>query len=168
MNLKLVMLLALLQSAQLEEYKTDKNILFQIERSKDQDKIIYEVNWDKNGQINSEEPLVIHWIRASNNKKEEKLTWIQNKYAYGVKVLSQEDERVVFQFVSYDKKSFTLTKTQNGIFTVTGEFDGKEIAIERIFIQIDGGSFWLPKITKIDIFGTCINSEKQYISTIRP
>ncbi|CAN5310790.1 hypothetical protein BH23BAC1_BH23BAC1_48360 [soil metagenome] len=75
---------------------------------------------------------------------------------------------LVFHFAPYEQKEFTLQKHPDGTFSVRGEFEGKTITLERIFIQIDGGTFWVPKISKINVHGYCMYSKKKIISTINP
>jgi hypothetical protein len=129
--------------------------LFKIGRSRDANEIIYSINFDQSGKPDKSNPIEIHWIKKTNNNKIEPLTWIQKKYAYGIKVLNEYniENEIYFQFVSYDKRTFILKKEDDDSFKVFTFSGNKEIEVSRIFVQIDGGSFWLPSISRVELHG---------------
>lgn len=125
--------------------------LFKIERSKDSNKIFYDLNLTCENTIDTDNPINVYWIKNQENIKTEPLSWIQKKYAYGIKYLNTEDTFAEFQFVSYKKRNFQLKKDADGVFKVFTKFENKEVIVNRIFIQIDGGTFWVPKISKVEL-----------------
>jgi hypothetical protein len=127
------------------------NFLFKIGRSKDANEIYYEVKTNYNGSLNLKEPIKIYWVKYTENGKIEPLTKIQQHFAYGLKFLEVTPEKAGFQFVSYSKRTLQLRKNASGSFAVFTEVDGKEVELERVFIQIDGGTFWFPKITRVEV-----------------
>lgn len=150
--------------------KNNKYDLFKIVRSRDTNEIIYSIKFDQTGQPDKTDPIEIHWIKRTNNNKVEPLTWIQKKYAYGVKILNdlKKEDDIYFQFVSYDKRTFILKKNVENcykVFTLSGE---KEVEVSRIFIQIDGGSFWLPTISRVELHSKEPGSGKLAMETINP
>jgi len=147
---------------------TSGRTVMTIERSRDKNYIVYDVNLDQEGKINQETPLTIYWIKENKENKKEPLTWIQNKYAYGIKVLNKKPESVVFQFAPYTKKDFVLKKSSSGTYAVFSDFEGSQIQVTHIFIQIDGGTFWFPKIPKIDIQGIDQTTLLKKTTTINP
>lgn len=131
--------------------KNDDKTLFKIGRSKDANEIYYTVKTTSEGNLDLSEPIGIYWIKFTKNGAVEPLTSIQNTFAYGVKLLNVSSEKADFQFVSYSKRTFSLHKTKAGNFSVFTTTSGAEVEVERIFIQIDGGTFWLPKIPKVEL-----------------
>lgn len=125
--------------------------LFKIGRSKDANEIYYEVKTNNDGSLNLKEPIKIYWIKYTKNGEIEPLTKIQQNFAYGLKFLEVTPEKAEFQFVSYSKRTLQLRKNASGSFAVFTEVDGKEVELERVFIQIDGGTFWFPKITRVEV-----------------
>lgn len=79
-----------------------ENPLFIIERSKDADEVHYVLNTDQSKNVLHEDPIQVFWLKKTDNNKEEALTWIQNKYSYGIVYLSQSDTSVSFQLAAYD------------------------------------------------------------------
>jgi hypothetical protein len=128
-----------------------EELLFRIARSRDANEIFYTVNPDKNGFLNTENPITIYWLKRTEGNKTESLTWIQNKYAYGLHFLSITPTEAEFQFVSYSKRSFYLRKNKDGNFRVYTFAGETEIEVDKIFVQIDGGSFWFPKVSRVEL-----------------
>ncbi|OFY61090.1 MAG: hypothetical protein A2X04_00535 [Bacteroidetes bacterium GWF2_41_9] len=144
--------------------------LFKIGRSRDANEIIYSINFDQPGHPDKSDPIEIHWIKRTNNNKVEPLTWIQKKYAYGIKFLNElkKEDEIYFQFVSYDKRTFILKKNVENcykVFTISGE---KEVEVSRIFIEINGGSFWLPTVSRVELHGKEPGTGNLAMETINP
>ncbi|MBW6489942.1 MAG: DUF4833 domain-containing protein [Lentimicrobium sp.] len=143
-------------------------ILFKIARSKDANEIFYMVNTLKNNKLDSNNPIAVQWIKRSSVIKTEPLTRIQQKFAYGLKFLSVDEQKAVFQFVSYNKRDFHLKKNNKGKYAVFTKLEKEEVEVDRIFIQIDGGSFWVPKISRVELHAISKADNKPLIEVIIP
>lgn len=143
-------------------------VLFNIGRSKDANEIYYYINLNQYGKLNESNPISIFWINRTNGNKREPLTWIQNKYSYGLNFLTKTSASAQFQFVSLRKRTFVLKKNSKGTFSVFTISGKKEVEVNRIFIQIDGGTFWFPKISKVELHATMPGTNIKIIETIRP
>ena len=108
--------------------------LFKIERSKDNNQIFYDVNIDESGNFKPENPINIYWIKNTEGGRVKPLTWIQKKYAYGLKFLKIDPDYVTFRFVSTKKMHFILKKTKDNHFEVYSKYKGQILNIKRIFI----------------------------------
>ena len=148
------------------EKKEEK--LFKIQRSKDKNQIFYDLKLNKNGLLDKDEPINIYWIRTDEPNKKDPLSWIQQRYAYGLRYLEKTEHQAKFQFVSYSKKELLLKKNKEGKFKVFTEYNGKWVELNRIFIQIDGGTFWFPKISRVELHSTDPLSKKEIIEIIHP
>lgn len=142
--------------------------LFKIERSKDANQIFYDVNIDNSGALNSKNPISVYWRRNTEGGTIKPLTWIQKKFAYGLKFINVNDEYATFKFVSYDKMSFTLKKKKDNQFEVYTKYHGNLLKMERIFIQLDGGTFWFPNITSVEIYAKNVKTGENVIEIITP
>ncbi len=135
--------------------KSDKTPLFIINRNRDANEIWYSVNVKMNGEIDHKKPIQAFWVKKEKNGRIEPLTWIQKRYSYGIRVLDCDLENCCswkFQFVSYQKRSFTL-KMKEDQYRVYTTSNGQEIEVTRIFVQIDGGSFWVPSVPFVKLTG---------------
>jgi len=145
--------------------------LFKIGRSKDANEIIYDINFDENGKPVNSDPLNIYWVKKTKNNKIEPLTWIQKKFAYGIKILDpgiRNNNEWHFQFVSYAKRTFKLKQTDGNRYKVFTTLNEKEIEVTRIFVQIDGGSFWVPSISYVMLFGIESSTNTKIAEAIIP
>ncbi|AFK05498.1 CDP-alcohol phosphatidyltransferase (plasmid) [Emticicia oligotrophica DSM 17448] len=143
------------------------NPSFIIERSKDSNQIFYVVN-EQQQMLDITEPINFYWIKHTENGKKEALTWIQEKYSYGLKYLKKTPNEAIFQFVSYNKQNFYLRKDTDGTFKVFTVFNKKNMIVNRIYIHIKGGTFWMPKIPQIDIEGIELKTSQKITEVFKP
>lgn len=142
--------------------------LFSIGRSKDANEIFYAINLDNSNKLNTENPINVYWLKRTENNKVEPLSWVQNKFAYGIVYQSKSENYAQFRFAAYDKRVFELKKNKNNefkVFTISGN---KEVEVNRIYIYITGGTFWIPEIPKVELFATISGTDKKVKETIIP
>lgn len=145
--------------------------LFIINRSRDANEIWYSVNFNIYGEIDTDNPIRIFWVKKECNNKIEPLTRIQNRYAYGIKILDYHcDTSYIcsFQFVSHSKSTFTLRKKNNNSYGVFTTIKNNHMEVNRIFVQIEGESYWFPKIPYVKLTGKNINNGKEISDIIIP
>lgn len=87
---------------------------------------------------------------------------MQRKFAYGLESKSSNNpEEFELQFVSYKKLPLTLKKIDSDQkYHVFANINQKKIQIEKIFVRIEGGSFWLPNVKYAEITGIDASSNK--------
>lgn len=146
----------------------NSHLLFKIERSKDANEIFYELRTLPSNDLDKENPINIYWRRNTEGGITKPLTWVQQHYAYGLEFTSSTSEMAKFHFVSYDKKNFTLKKDEEGDFKVFTVKDKKEVIVNRIFIQIDGGTFWFPTISRVELHTTDPLTNTDEVEIIHP
>ncbi|MFN8165723.1 MAG: DUF4833 domain-containing protein [Bacteroidia bacterium] len=131
------------------------NSLFYVQRSKNTNSIIYEVNRMPDGTPNPQEPVKIYWIRYASDSAIEDLSYIQSKYAYGLtsRPYGGQKNAYVLQFVSYSKKTLYLLPESNGKYGMFTNINGKLCELKKVFIMISGGSFWFPSIDYVELTG---------------
>jgi len=168
-------LLIILQSIILSSYtnigdKTNSNnySLFKIERSKDPNEIFYDINLTQSGKLDIENPIDVYWIMHTDGEKTEPLTWIQKKLAYGLNFSSICETDAKFRFVSVSNRDFIVKKNKDGIYKVYTYSKDKEVTLNKIFVQIDGGTFWVPNITKVELHTTEVKTGRNTIEIINP
>lgn len=141
---------------------------FYVQRTPNTNTIMYELNM-KNGVLNEDNPVHVYWIRYADGGKTQELSYIQRKFAYGVKVSKIADDKFKLLFAAYDKIPFYLMKSTAGIFHTYVELDGKMVVLKRLYIRIDpGGTFWAPNVKYVEFKGTEVASGKEVVKRINP
>ncbi len=167
-NILIVVLFCFLASEVSAITSRPDNNLFKISRSRDTDVIFYDVSLDADGRLDNTSPVNIYWLRKTKGLIREPLTWIQNRYSYGIKLLETSADHAVFRFVSFDSKEFKLEKSAEGQFRVYTLLDNKPVVVERIFVQFDGGTFLSPVISEVILYGRDVESGVLLTEDIKP
>src|SRR6185437_583894 len=82
------------------------NQLFYLQRSKNINTVIYELNII-NGKLNSEKPIDVFWIMYTKDKKRENLSEMEKDFVYGVKINPPEKKEYSFTLAAYPKLIFS-------------------------------------------------------------
>ena len=146
------------------QFPTPKNIdnmLFYIQRDPNTNTAIYTINYQENGKIDKSNPIKAYWIRYAEKGVKKDFTYIQRKFAYGIESKALNNDDFELQFVSYKKLPLTLKKTDSDqkyhVFVTVNQ---KKIQVEKIFVRIEGGSFWLPNVKYAEVTGIEVSSNK--------
>ncbi|WP_166145816.1 DUF4833 domain-containing protein [Cyclobacterium plantarum] len=130
-----------------------QQVLFTIERSLNEDQIVYFLHLNENGLPKKGEPISLKWLDNEKSGGLVPVNWIKKKFGYGLDIIQQEEDKVNFKFVSYDKKVFTLKKDASGNYGVFGKINDKRMKIRHIYLKMEGGTFWNPNITEVAVMG---------------
>lgn len=141
--------------AQVEKFPVpiaDSKQLFYLQRTSNTNTIVYELNL-QNGSIDKENPIKEYWIRYQERGQREDLNYIQRKFAYGIKSKKIAENQYELSFVSYKKYKMILKLDADNNFYVYTNINQKTIILNRIFLKINGGSFWSPNVEYVEISG---------------
>jgi hypothetical protein len=141
--------------------KNIENMLFYIQRDPNTNTAIYAINYQENGKIDKSNPIKGYWIRYAEKGEKKDFNYIQRKFAYGIESKTSNNEEFELQFVSYKKLTLTLKKIDSDQkYHVFVNVNQKKIQVERIFLRIEGGSFWLPNVKYAEVTGIDASSNK--------
>ena len=141
--------------------KNVDNMLFYIQRDPNINTAIYALNYQENGKIDKDNPIKGYWIRYDEKGETKDFNYIQRKFAYGIESKVLNNEEFELQFVSYKKLPLTLKKTDlDQKYHVFVSVNQKKIQVEKIFVRIEGGSFWLPNVKYAEVTGIETSSNK--------
>jgi Domain of unknown function (DUF4833) len=141
--------------------------LFFVQRSPNTNTIIYELN-NVDGHLDPENPIHVYWIRYADKGEKEELNYIQRKFAYGLITRQTGTDQYDVRFVSYKKFPLTLMKTGDGKYHIFATIAQKQMMLNRIFIQIEGGSFWLPNVIYVELKGTDPSTGREITERFKP
>ncbi|PZP50253.1 MAG: CDP-alcohol phosphatidyltransferase [Pseudopedobacter saltans] len=132
---------------------SSSKMLFYLQRSSNTNTIICELNGNSE-KVDDSKPVVTSWLRYGDDPKgpRKDLNFIQRTFAYGMKSKSLGNGQYSLHFVCYKKYEMRLMKI-NGLYHITGPVNGKVCILDRMFININGGSFWSPNVEYVEIVG---------------
>ncbi len=138
-------------------FPTPKNIanqLFYVQRDPNINTIICQLNLNESGLLDKKSPVNVFWMRYADKDGKQELNYIQRKFAYGVQTKDIGNGQYELKFVSYKKLPLLLSKSAvDKKYHVYATINSKKIQLERIFLRIEGGSFWLPNVKYVELKG---------------
>jgi phosphatidylglycerophosphate synthase len=143
------------------------NSLFYLQRTPNTNTIICELN-QKDGVIDRDEPVKVMWIRYTEQRQREKLSWIQRTFAYGLNEKDLGNGIFELRFVSYKKVPMYLMKwpvdNKQHVFVT---IEGRRAILNRIYIRIDpGGTFWSPNVKYLELRGVDVQNGKELVQRL--
>lgn len=130
------------------------NQLFYLQRDPNINTVIYQLNVSSAGRLDEEEPIRVFWIRYADQGEVKDLSFIQRKFAYGLSAKRMAPDKYELKFAAYDKVRFFLMKSAvDKAFHVYATIANKQIVLERVFLRIEGGTFWVPNVKYIEFKG---------------
>jgi len=143
--------------------------LFYIQRDPNTNTIIYDLNVEKNGRLDQEEPVHVYWIKYNEHGQKEELNFIQRKFAYGISTKPAGNDKYDVRIVAYKKYPMTLSKWPgDNKYHVFANIDKHEAILNRIFLRIEGGTFWFPNVVYIEVKGTDTQTGKELTERFKP
>jgi hypothetical protein len=142
--------------------------LFYLQRTSNFNTIVYDLNIGSDGKLNNDEPVKTYWIRYAENGQKQQLSYIQRKFAYGLTAKALNNGNYDIRFVSYKKFPLTLMKTEDGKYHIFALIAQKQVIINRIFVKIEGGSFWLPNVTYVEVKGSDPETGREIVERFKP
>ena len=146
----------------------EKDQLFYLQRDPDPNTVIYSINLE-DGELNSSHPVKVHWIRYTEGNKRTSLSLIQRTMAYGVHHTKISDNEFDIRIQAYKDLSIRIRfSQQNKKYQAYTRVENKEIVLERIFVRINGGSLFKPKIQYVEISGYDPESKSKISHRFQP
>lgn len=130
----------------------EPDMLFYIQRSTNANTIVYALKRDAAGKPLEDRPVEVYWKRYQEDGRRAELDFIQRTFAYGIRAKDRGDS-FELRCVAYDKVPLFLFVDGTRPARVLVVVNDKVMALERIFLQIEGGGFWTPNVRYIEFSG---------------
>jgi hypothetical protein len=144
----------------------NKNMLFYVQRTHNTNTIVYELSYLNDSTLNQAAPIHPYWIRyadkGEDKGKAQELSYIQKQYAYGVvtQLIDKEKQTFKVNFVSYKKRDIFLVRSKDAkSYAAYITINDKLVRLEKVFVKIEGGTFWVPHITYVEVTGRDLNGK---------
>lgn len=147
----------------------DPHMLFYLQRSTNENTVVYALHVDERGKPVLDDPVRVFWRRYQEDGEKRELDFIQRTFAYGVKVKDLGD-RYELRCVAYSALPLYCPKTPSGqpMEQVRTTVNGREMILNRIHLRIEGGTFWFPNVTRIEFTGTDPLTGRTVVEGIKP
>ena len=142
--------------------------LFYVQRDPNINTIMYDLNVDKNGRPDDENPIHVYWVRYAEKGEKDDLNYLQRKFAYGLVTKKVSEGVFDVRFVSYKKLPLTLKKAEDDKYHVFINADQKQIMLNRIFVKIEGGTLMLPNVVYVELKGIDASTGKEITHRFKP
>lgn len=143
--------------------------LFYIQRSKDANIIMYDANVTSDGRFDTEKPVDVYWIRYADKGQREDLSAFQWQMAYGYKQhrTASETDASTISLNAFKKLPIRVTYHHGHPVAMT-IINGQSACLERVFVQVNPRSGFIPKIDYIEIYGTHPENKTPVYERINP
>lgn len=143
--------------------------LFYLQRTANTNTIICELKYNKNGELDEEDPVHVFWIRYPEGGQKKELSYIQRVFAYGIKSQALGKDSYKLHFVSYKKRPLYLMRSlKDNQFKVYATINNQQAVLNRIFIKVNGGTFWSPNVVYIEMKGMDEHTGREVMQRFKP
>lgn len=143
--------------------------LFYLQRTANTNTIVCELNLNSKGQLDEESPVHVFWIRYPEGGMRRELNYIQRVFAYGIKSQPIGNGMYRLHFVSYRKQSFILMPSpKDNKYHVYATINRKQALLNRLFVKVDGGTFWSPNVVYMEMKGIDPVTGKEVVERFKP
>jgi phosphatidylglycerophosphate synthase len=145
-----------------------RDLLFYLQRTPNTNTVLYELNLSKDGLPDKDDPIHPLWIRYTERRQRQELSFIQRVFAYGVKSKSIGTDKYELRFVAYKRHAFYLMRNnRDQRFYVFTSISNRNAILNRIFIRINGGTMWSPNVEYIELKGIDPDNGKEIMERIK-
>ena len=145
------------------------NQLFYLQRDPNTNTVIYQLNVDRAGHLNEDEPVNVFWLRYDEHGERKDLNFIQRKFAYGLTAEKLATDKYELKVAAYSKVRFYLLRspTDKALHVYT-TINGRQLQLERVFLRIEGGTFWVPNVKYIEFKGLNTATREPAVERVLP
>lgn len=141
------------------------NQLFYLQRDPNTNTIICQLNVDKRGEVIKDKPVNVFWMRYGDQGEKKELSYIQRKFAYGIISKDLGNGQFELRFTSHKNLPMYLIKSApDKKYHIYATINNKKMELERIFLRIEGGSFWFPNVKYVEIKGRDASAPSKQIT----
>lgn len=128
--------------------------LFFIQRNMNMNTIVYDANFDENGNLNEENPIRVYWIRFEEEGQEMELRYLEKTLAYGIEYSKSNTDENQYKIKIVADKSRELTLKQVAPYKalIYLNINSKVSLLDYMYIDADNSGFW-PDLKFIELHG---------------
>ena len=125
--------------------------LFRIERSINKNVVQFDVRLMEHSNLPDLSPVIVYWVLE--NGKQEELTLIQQKYAYGIHSQEKLDKNKFRIFLVALKDREIIIERIGDSYGAVCSVNGKRSILEKAYVKSKESWTGFPQVSHIDLFG---------------
>ena len=132
----------------------DKDMIFYIQKSYNQNTVVYTANIGDDGKLDPKNPVKAFWRRYQEQGQKRELKYFERTFGYGVhsKPLKGKENTYTFKLVSLKDMNFVITQNKKGQPVVATIINGKHANLERVYVTAEHVKV-VPTVFTVEIFG---------------
>lgn len=135
-----------------------KHLLFFLQTSPESHTLIYELNYNSEGILDPDNPVKGARVSYEAQGGYKVLGQVEKRAPYGIRCKDIGNGGYEIRLSAYKKFPMYLLKSEkDNKYHMYIQDMGQQLLLKRVFVKVNGGSFWFPKIIYIDLITT--NSE---------
>lgn len=135
--------------------QTEKS-LFYIQRNLNKHTIIYDLNLQEDGQIDSSEPIDNYWRQYASTGLRRELSWLESWLAYGYRIKKKKEDAFKIKLRAHKERFIELRK-EGERWRAVIIINGEESYLTHIYAYADESGI-LPDVKHVDLFGINIKT----------
>ncbi len=160
-----------LNTKQQVDYPTPQtpHMLFYIQRNHNENAIVYDAKFDRQGNLIADCPVDAYWIRFQENGQRKELRSFEKWMVYGVSCQKLKHNKYDYRIYLSASKKLKLWLRQTAPFKaeIIVQIKGKKFRLKHMFATADE-SGWLPKVLYGEIYGEDLNNNSPVYIKVFP
>ena len=132
----------------------EPNQLFYIQRSVNDNTVIYAANLDRRGRLDRDTPIDVYWRWYNVDGHKKALNFLERMMAYGVRTIASNSSggSVAVRLAALPERKLTLDQDDKGRPEAILQMGNRLARLVYVYLQVDDHGF-MPSVKAIDVFG---------------
>ena len=125
--------------------------LFTLGRSKNANVVKYAVLTDRDGRLDTAQPVEAYWLMFAEDGRREELTWTERQLAYGFSTSTPTSDGFLLHLTACSARPVRVRRASSG-YRAELKIAEQPAILRRIFVRTEGGLL-IPRVRYVEISG---------------
>ncbi len=148
----------------------DDNLVFYLQLSDKTDTVVYAVNRQADGTVNTRNPVQVYWRVYDQGGVKRDLTFLQRNLAFGVQIAPLKDHPgdYVARLNAYPNIPVLVNETTDGSVRALMTIAGKPAQLVCVYVERRIQLGIVPQVLYIDFFGRTLDTGEKIVGRLKP